>query len=556
MAVPRRIKLGPYELGELIGAGGMGEVYRAHDPRLNRDVAVKVLPSSFSEDPQRLRRFELEARAAAGLNHPNILAIFDIGSQDGAPYIVSELLQGETLRHKLSSGPLPSRSAVDYAAQIGRALAAAHDQGIVHRDLKPENIFLTADGSLKLLDFGLAKLIAPSPDGSTQAQWGSSTSPGMILGTIGYMAPEQVRGLEIDARADLFAFGAVLYEMLSGLRAFQADTVADTMTAILTTDPPELAQANGQLPVGLHEIVRHCLEKKPKDRFQSAHDVVFSLGMVKAQSSRAVPMAGSPTLPRPREAKAAEVPIAERRLWKILLPAAVLVVAVAGTFYLRSRQSQNHLTDKDTIVLSEFANKTDDAVFDDTLKTALTVSLRQSPFLNLLSDSDVSDNLKLMTLPVGTKLTPEVARPLCLRANSKAYIAGTISQLGSSYVLEVKAVNCQGGNTLAEEQVTATSKERVLDTLGEAASKRRCNEGAIGVGEVALDSELSRLERISNSVAIFFSLSGGNKGNAPQSGMLIAARTVRTPEDDAGIREMTTIFCSAPPVYGGSFLCS
>jgi eukaryotic-like serine/threonine-protein kinase len=281
MTLPAGSRLGPYEILAPLGAGGMGEVYRARDPRLGRDVAIKVLPSSFSNDPDRLHRFEQEARAAGVLNHPNVTAVYDIGTVDGAPYVVSELLEGETLRARLAGGALGPRRAVDYAIQIAHGLAAAHEKGIVHRDLKPENLFVTKDGRVKILDFGLAKLTQADSSGPQTnlptAPVHAGTEPGVVLGTLGYMSPEQVRGRTADARSDIFAFGAILYEMLSGRRAFQRDTAADTMSAILREDPPDLSSTNRQLPPVLDRIVHHCLEKDPEARFHSAHDLAFQL---------------------------------------------------------------------------------------------------------------------------------------------------------------------------------------------------------------------------------------------------------------------------------------
>jgi eukaryotic-like serine/threonine-protein kinase len=281
-------KLGPYEVVAPLGAGGMGEVYRARDSRLGREVAIKILPTGSASDPERLRRFEQEARATAALNHPNILAVFDIGSQDNAPYIVSELLDGETLRTRLTGGPLPVRRVVDYALQILRGLAAAHDQGIFHRDIKPENIFVTRDGHVKILDFGLAKLTMPELNASgmsAQATLDSVTGRGVLLGTVGYMSPEQCRGTAIDARSDLFSFGAVLYEMVSGRRAFRGDTTADTISAILKEEPPDLSATGRDVPPMLERIVHHCLEKAPAARFQSARDVAFALESLSTVSS-------------------------------------------------------------------------------------------------------------------------------------------------------------------------------------------------------------------------------------------------------------------------------
>src|SRR5262245_7831758 len=273
-------RLGPYEIVAPIGAGGMGEVYKARDPRLGRDVAIKVLPATLSADAERLQRFEQEARAAAALNHSNSLGVHDLGQHDGAPYIVSELLEGETLRERLSGGALPVRKAVEYAIQICHGLAAAHDEGIVHRDLKPENIFLTSDGRVKILDFGLAKLAQAEPALATVSALPTTpphTLPGLVLGTIGYMSPEQVRGLVADHRSDIFAFGATLYEMLSGKRAFSGDTAMDAMTAILKEDPADIPPAERPIPPALVRVVERCLEKSPAGRFQTATDLAFAL---------------------------------------------------------------------------------------------------------------------------------------------------------------------------------------------------------------------------------------------------------------------------------------
>jgi eukaryotic-like serine/threonine-protein kinase len=289
MALTTGKKLGPYEIQNPIGAGGMGEVYRAHDSRLNRTVAIKILPTAFSAERERLARFAQEARAAAALNHPNILSIYDIGEDDGAPYIVSELLEGETLRERLRTGPLPMRKAIDYALQIARGLAAAHEKGIVHRDLKPENLFLTEDGRVKILDFGLAKLTRPESLASDaeMATIQAATEVGTVMGTVGYMSPEQVRGKAADARSDIFAFGAILFEMISGKRAFHGETAADTMSAILKEEVEDLSETNRNVAPGLERIVRHCLEKSPVQRFHSAGDLAFDLEALTDLSSSA-----------------------------------------------------------------------------------------------------------------------------------------------------------------------------------------------------------------------------------------------------------------------------
>jgi Tol biopolymer transport system component len=278
MTLTSGTKLGPYDIQSLLGAGGMGEVYRAQDSRLNRIVAIKVLPASYSVDAERLQRFVQEARSAAALNHPNILSIFDIGEERGAPYIVSELLEGQTLRERIRSGLLTSRKAVEYALQVARGLAAAHEKGIVHRDLKPENLFITNDERVKILDFGLAKLTRPDDNsGADAATVQVNTEPGQIMGTVGYMSPEQVRGKPADHRSDIFAFGSILYEMLSGQRAFRGETPADTMSAILKEEPDELSETARTVPPALERMVRHCLEKNPAQRFQSAGDLAFNL---------------------------------------------------------------------------------------------------------------------------------------------------------------------------------------------------------------------------------------------------------------------------------------
>jgi serine/threonine protein kinase len=308
-------RLGPYEIAGQIGAGGMGEVYRAKDPRLGRDVAIKVLPATFSQDPDRLRRFEQEARAAGVLNHPNVTAVYDIGSHDSSPYVVQELLEGETLRAELATGRFAPRKAIDYGIQIAQGLAAAHDKGIVHRDLKPENVFVTKDGRVKILDFGLAKLTETRPPSEITSLPTETrgTEPGVVLGTLGYMSPEQVRGRPADARSDLFALGSILYEMLSGQRAFRGDSAADTMSAILREDPPDLSLTNRGVSPALERIIRHCLDKNPERRFQSARDLAFDL---ESLSGLSTPVE---TSVRPRG-----------RFGPLPLPVALLLAVIAG----------------------------------------------------------------------------------------------------------------------------------------------------------------------------------------------------------------------------------
>ncbi|MGE5233017.1 MAG: protein kinase domain-containing protein, partial [Acidobacteriota bacterium] len=285
-------RLGAQEVIALVGAGGMGEVYRARDTKLNREVAVKVLPAAISQDADALARFEREARAVAALNHPNILSIFDFGTHDGTAYAVMELLEGKTLRQQLEGGPLAPRRAIEIAIQIARGLAAAHGKGVVHRDLKPENVFLTDDGRVKILDFGLAKQFGPAAAETIASATPSGTEPGTVLGTVGYMSPEQVRGREVDARSDIFSFGALFYEMLSGRRAFKGDSAVETMSAILKEEPPDLAATGRQVPAALDRVLRHCLEKSPAARFQSASDIAFDLEALSSPSQSQAAVAG------------------------------------------------------------------------------------------------------------------------------------------------------------------------------------------------------------------------------------------------------------------------
>ena len=319
MSISTGARLGPYEILGPIGAGGMGEVYRARDERLKRDVAIKVLPASYSQDADRLRRFEQEAQAAGALNHPNITAVYDLGAHGGAPYIVTELLEGETLRARLAGGALPVRKAIDVAVQIARGLAAAHEKGIIHRDLKPENLFLTKDGRVKILDFGLAKLTLIEGSGGQQTNLptaSAGTEAGVVMGTLGYMSPEQVKGQPADPRSDLFSFGAILYEMLSGSRAFHRGSAAETISAILREDPPDLSATNRNVQPGLERIVRHCLEKNPEERFYSARDLAFDLEALSSLSGAAEAAAGTA--------------VARARPSRRLLAGAIVVAALAG----------------------------------------------------------------------------------------------------------------------------------------------------------------------------------------------------------------------------------
>jgi serine/threonine protein kinase/tetratricopeptide (TPR) repeat protein len=484
-------KVSHYRVLAVLGGGGMGVVYKAEDLKLGRRVALKFLPEELVSDPAALKRFESEARAASALNHANICTIYEVEEHEGQPFLVMELLEGQTLRDLIatmaSAKPaLELATLLDLAAQITAGLEAAHRHGIIHRDIKPANIFITDQGQAKILDFGLAKLsfaatvAADSPSTDHREDGGShepkhepesltTSSPflsrtGVAMGTAGYMSPEQIRGEKLDARTDLFSFGLVLYEVATGQRPFMGDTAQALHNSILNDALTPARELNPDLPLQLEAIINKSLEKNRDVRYRNAADIRTDLQRIKRDTeSVRLPVATSAVAGTGRKLALG---------WKVFAPSAMLAAALASGSYVYFHPTPK-LTDKDTLVLGDFTNTTGDAIFDDTLKTALSVSLRQSPFLNVLSDSQVAKNLQLMTRPASTKLTPEVARELCLRADSKAYLTGSIGSLGSEYLLGLKAVNCRSGDSLAEELATAVSKEKVLNVLGRAASKLR-----------------------------------------------------------------------------------
>jgi serine/threonine protein kinase/tetratricopeptide (TPR) repeat protein len=494
-----------YRVLESLGAGGMGVVYKAEDTTLGRLVALKFLPEDTAHETLALERFRREARAASALNHPNICTIYEIGEHEGRSFIAMEFLDGRTLRQCIAGRPLEMETLLPLAIEIADALEAAHAEGIVHRDIKPANVFVTKRRHAKVLDFGLAKLTWPRRKGSSSGSGEEETAltlepltgGGAALGTVAYMSPEQARAKELDNRTDLFSFGAVLYEMATGKQPFRGESEGTIYDAILNRDPVAPTELNRDVPVKLEEIIHKALEKDRDLRYQHAADIRTDLQRLKrdSESGRAsVASLGSVTAPD-------ATILQSRKLWSFAATLACVTIfaLIAGGLYYRAHQPKP-LTEKDTIVLATFDNKTGDAVFDDALKQALAVELGQSPFLNIVSDRKVSETLQMMGRTTNERITAEIGRELCLRTGSKALLGGTISSLGSHYLIDLNAVACGTGDTLANEQTEASSKEDVLKALSRASSSLRGKLGeslpSVQKFDVPIEATTSSLEAL------------------------------------------------------------
>lgn len=486
-------RIGPYLVLEFLRAGGMGEVYKAIDTRLERTVAIKFLPSAFATDPVALDRFRREVRAASALDHPRICTIYDVGDHKGQPFFVMEFLEGKSLKERIAGRPLPVSELLDMAIQICDALQAAHAKGIVHRDIKSGNVFITTSGQVKVLDFGLAKrageahqdataTAADNVENTLPSNEVTLTRPGSVIGTAAYLSPEQARGEEVDARTDIYSLGVVLYEMATGHPTFRGETSDELIHSILNDTPVKPSALNPAMPSRLEQVILRALAKERPARYQTIAELLGDLRKLQQPSPQTK--------------------------WRWIGSAGVVLVVASATLSWHPWSSPR-LTVRDTIVLADISNRTGDPVFDGTLRQGLAVELAQSPFLNLLSDQKISETLRMMGRPANVHVTMDDGRELCLRTGSKALLGGTISSLGSHYVIDLGAVACSTGDTLAKEQGEATGKEDVLKTLSRASSSLRAKLGeslpSVQKFDVPIEATTSSLEALQDySLGIAF----------------------------------------------------
>jgi eukaryotic-like serine/threonine-protein kinase len=499
MSLESGTKLGRYEVRSKIGEGGMGEVYLAQDTRLDRKVALKILPADVASDPIRMQRFVQEAKAASGLNHPNIITIYEIDEADARHFIAMEFVEGATLRERMDDEPLKLSEAVRVATQTASALSAAHDAGIIHRDIKPDNIMIRRDGIVKVLDFGLAKLVERGPaefvDSEAPTSIPLKSEPGSVIGTAVYMSPEQARGVAVDNRTDIFSLGVVIYEMVARCLPFKGVDTIEILAAILSDRQPlPIARYAPEAPAELERIVEKTLAKEREERYQSAKELVIDLRHLKKRTdlnaelgrstqqekltpaTRELSSAVKTALPDSTGSRAPSQigpQLKEHKRAVAIVLGLLALVLVLGVFWYIKRKSAPPLTERDTIVLADFTNNTGDAVFDGTLKQALAAQLEQSPFLNIFSDQRVRETLRFMNRSPDDHVTKEIAREICQRQGLKAFLSGTISPLGGNYVITLDATNAQTGDTIAIEQAEAGGKEEVISALGTAATKLR-----------------------------------------------------------------------------------
>src|SRR5689334_2733704 len=493
-------KIAHYRILEKLGAGGMGVVYLAEDMKLGRKVAIKVLSSEFTTNKDRVHRFELEASAASNLNHPNILTIHEVGIEDGRHYIATEYIDGVTLRRKMAASPLETHEILDIAIQVASALEEAHAAGIIHRDIKPDNVMVRRNGYVKVLDFGLAKLTETvdrsplDPDAATRVL--VQTDAGVVMGTSHYMSPEQARGKPVDARSDIWSLGVVIYEMVTGRTPFSGETSTDVIVGITQKEPPPLARFAPNVPAELDWIVNKALRKDRDERYQTIKELMTDLRRLKQRlefeqelersstpelvTKSTVSVVAPPTIQdravRTVDKTVTHVSSAEyiatgikRHKIAAVLIALIVVAAVGGGYYVYSHRTQP-LTERDTVLLTDFVNTTGEPVFDGTLKQALAVQLGQTPFLTLFPDERVRETLRFMGRSPDDRITRDVGREICERQGIKAMLGGSIARLGTNYVITLEAINPRSNDPFASEQVETDSKEKVLASLGTAAS--------------------------------------------------------------------------------------